>query len=66
MYRYEYCGPVMHFDKCIQRMWRGITYANSEDKARNNLTYQCKKELKKSPNTRISLPGQIVLAVVKR
>lgn len=61
MNQYEYFGPVMHFDMCIQKRWHGTTYAVSESKARNNLTFRCKKELDRAPNSRISLPGKIIL-----
>lgn len=58
---YEYEGPIMVFDTCVASKWRGSTYAVSEEKARNNLTYQAKKLLNKLPNTRVTLPGKITL-----
>jgi hypothetical protein len=58
---YEYEGPIMVFNTCVASNWRGSTYAVSEEKARNNLTYQAKKLLNKLPNTRVTLPGKITL-----
>ena len=54
---YEYRGEVWHFDECVECAWNAVTYAVSEKKARNNLTYRYKKEHNYSPNTRIVLPG---------
>ena len=61
MKQYSYEGPIMVFDVCVASNWRGTTYAQSEAKARSNLTYQAKKLLNKLPNTRVTLPGKIVL-----
>lgn len=58
-YQYRYDGPVMEFDRCVANRWTGKTYAVSEAKARNNLTFKFKKESGKSPQTKISLPGKI-------
>lgn len=58
---YSYTGPVMEFEHCIQRKWSGTTYAVSEQKARNNLTYQYKMQNKLKAATKISLPGKIEL-----
>lgn len=57
---YSYDGPVMEFDICIVRNWKGSTYASSEKKARSNLAYQFKKKNNKLPNANITLPGRIV------
>lgn len=57
--QYRYDGPVMEFDRCIANHWTGETYAVSEAKARNNLTFRFKKESGRSPQTKISLPGKI-------
>ena len=51
---YSYCGPVVHFGKCV-----GETVARSERKARSNLTYQVKKQMNLIAGTNISLPGSI-------
>lgn len=58
---YSYEGPVLEFDTCIERCWKASTYAVSAKKAINNLTYRYKKERGKSTNTKISLPGKIIV-----
>ena len=58
---YTYDGPVMEFDTCIVPRWKSSTYAVSESKARSNLAYQFKKQVKRAPNTKITLPGKIIL-----
>ena len=50
---YEYKGPVMEFDKCVDRNWTATTWAASESKARSNLAYRYKQDCK------ITLPGKI-------
>lgn len=62
MYLFSYTGPVNEFDKCIMHRWSGTTIAPTEAKARSNLAYQFKKQYKKAPASRISLPGKIVFA----
>lgn len=57
--KWSYDAPVMEFDRVIMERWYGSTYAVSEQKARSNLTYQCKKQINKNPGTRITLPGTI-------
>lgn len=61
MNQYSYDGPVMEFDTCVANHWKGSTYAVSENKARNNLVYQFKKKNNKVPNTKITLPGKLVI-----
>lgn len=61
MKQYSYDGPVMEFDRCIANRWKASTYAVSEKKARSNLTYQYKKRNNKLPNTKITLPGKLIL-----
>ena len=61
MKQYSYDGPVMEFDRCVANRWKASTYAVSEKKARSNLTYQYKKRNNKLPNTKITLPGKIIL-----
>ncbi|MBQ4000192.1 MAG: hypothetical protein II643_04260 [Oscillospiraceae bacterium] len=58
---WSYDGPVMAFDICVAPRWVGVTYAMTEAKARNNLTFQAKKMLNKIPNTKVTLPGKIKL-----
>lgn len=60
---YSYEGPVMKFDVCIDRNWRGETFAHSEAKARSNLAYRYKKENGLAANARITLPGKINVSV---
>jgi hypothetical protein len=59
MNKYVYAGPVMEFNRCITNSWVGSTYANSEEKARSNLTYQFKKTNNRTAISKISLPGKI-------
>lgn len=61
MKKYSYDGPVMEFERCIADRWTASTYAVSEKKARSNLTFQFKKNNNRVPNTKISLPGKVVL-----
>lgn len=61
MNQYSYDGPVMEFGTCIANRWKGSTFAASEEKARNNLTYQFKKRHNRVANAKISLPGKIVM-----
>lgn len=66
MNHYTYDGPVMEFETCVNYRWKASTYAVSEKKARCNLEYQYKKSHNKVPNTKISLPGKIVLVSERR
>ena len=61
MHHYKYKGPVLEFDKCIEQRWEASTFATSEKKARSNLTYQYKTNTKRMPNSKITLPGKIIL-----
>lgn len=61
MNKYSYNGPVMEFGTCVANKWNASTYAISESRARNNLAYQFKKKNNRMPNTKISLPGKIIL-----
>lgn len=61
MEKYNYEGPVMEFDRCVSTKWKGTTYAASEQKARNNLAYQFKKQNNRGASTRITLPGKIMV-----
>lgn len=62
MNRYFYNGPVMEFHNCVQRDWLGETFAVSEKKARSNLIYQWKKKHNRCVNSKISLPGELIIA----
>ena len=56
MQQYQYDGPVMRFDDCIQHRWKATTVAPS------NLAYRYKKENGLMPNTKITLPGKLIPA----
>lgn len=58
---YSYDGPVLAFDKIVANRWRGTTRASSAEKARNNLAYQFKRNYHLMPNTKITLPAQMVM-----
>ena len=58
---YKYSGPVMEFDRCIDRSWTATTYAVSEKKALSNLAFRYKRDHNRVANTRITLTGKIVL-----
>lgn len=61
MARYIYEGPVEEFNVCIAGKWTGETVAASVGKAKSNLAYQYKKEHKKTPATKITLPGKLTI-----
>ena len=63
MNQYEYDGPVMEFDRCVCNHWKASTHAVSEAKARSNLAYQFKKNHRKSPNAKITLPGKLKMVI---
>lgn len=56
---YTYEGPVYEFENCINQRWRGSTYAESEEKARSNLSYQYKRQHKRSVSCKLRLPGKL-------
>ena len=58
---YIYDGPVFQFDQMIMEHWSGETTASTEDKAKSNLLYQFKKQYNKLPNTKITLPGKLIV-----
>lgn len=60
MCRYYYYGPVLGIgDIIVTQRWYGETYAETERKARSNLTYQFKKRNNLVPSAKITLPGEI-------
>lgn len=59
--QYEYVGPVMEFDICIDRNWKATTWAPSEKKALNNLAYRYKQNTNRAAHAKITLPGKISL-----
>lgn len=54
MQQYQYDGPVMRFDDCVQHRWKATTVAPTEAKAKSNLAYRYKKENGLMPNTKIT------------
>lgn len=62
MKEYLYDGPVMQFEDCVKIRWKASTYAPSESKAKSNLAYRYKKENGLTSNTKITLPGKLILA----
>ena len=61
MHKYIYDGPVKEFDKLISEHWKGETMASSEAKARSNLAYQYKREMHKTPNSKIKITGKLMV-----
>ena len=59
--KYTYAGPVEEFGRCIAHRWTATTYAPSEAKARSNLIFQFKQANNKLPNTKVDLPGKIMV-----
>ena len=60
--RYSYKGPVCEFGRVIAHMWEAETCAQSATKAMSNLAFQFKRDNKRTPNTKITLPGKITAA----
>lgn len=58
-HKYSYDGPVLFFDKLVADHWKGETMAPSEKKARCNLSYQAKQQMRLIASTKVSLPGKI-------
>ena len=58
-HKYSYDGPVLFFDKLVADHWKGETVAPSEKKARCNLSYQAKQQMKLIAGTKVTLPGKI-------
>lgn len=60
MKEYTYNGPVMNGDMCCMRNWTATTMAQSEKKARANLSYRYKKEFNIFKGAHIWLPGKFI------
>lgn len=58
---YSYDGPVLEFGRCVTDRWTASTCAETEKKARSNLAYRYKKQFNKVPNTKVDLPGELVV-----
>ena len=63
--RYSYDGPVLEFGRVVTQRWSAATYAPTEGKARSNLTFQYKKQFRREPNTKITLPGKLTVQARK-
>ena len=59
--RYVYEGPVTIFNKCVTNRWKASTYAESAEKARSNLSYRYKQMNNLTANSRVELPGKLVM-----
>ena len=62
MRTYRYVGPVKEFDRVVANNWVGVTEAPSESRARVNLAYQFKLKFNRMPNSKISLPGKMIVS----
>lgn len=56
---YQYTGPVMEFDRCIERDWKASTLAVSPKKALSNLVYRYKMEHNRDRSSKIVLAGKL-------
>lgn len=56
---YFYDGPVLEFDRIVANHWIATTRAVSEKKARNNLSYQFKKQYGREARSKITVPGEL-------
>ena len=59
MDKYVYQGPIVLFGRCVANNWKAETFAESEKKARSNLSYQAKKACNISASSKVTLPGEI-------
>lgn len=58
---YSYDGPVTSFNLILTKRWQGTTRADTDKKAKSNLAYQFKRDYHLAPNTKITLPEQLVM-----
>lgn len=58
---YLYDGPVASFGRVVKKRWKNSTYAVSDKKARSNLTYKYKKQHNLTADSKIELPGEIIM-----
>lgn len=61
---YKFEGAVFSYggntvDRCLERNWSGTTIAVSEAQARNNLTYQYKKEHNLPVDMKLFISGEV-------
>lgn len=57
---YQYAGPVMEFDRCVERNWKASTWAVSPKKALSNLVYRYKMEHNRDRSAKIVLTGKLM------
>lgn len=57
--RWDYKGPVMKFDICVERNWNATTWAPTEKKARNNLAFRYARDHDMIGPVKIVLPGKL-------
>ncbi len=62
MQQYQYDGPVMRFDDCVQHRWKATTVVRRKRKRRAISPIDIKKENGLMPNTKITLPGKLIPA----
>lgn len=58
---YSYDGPVLEFNRIIANHWKASTRATSEKKARQNLAYQFKLQYGKTPRSKVTVPGKLII-----
>ena len=58
--KFAYCGGVSSYGQILSNRWEGQTYAQSEGKARSNLTYQFRKHMGLVQGVPIRLTGKIL------
>lgn len=56
---FKFKGAVYMFDTLISNCFEGETYAVSEKKALNNLTFRCKDKFGYLPSVKLTLQGQL-------
>lgn len=61
MFIYEYAGPVYIFESMVLPFVIYRTKAVSLPKAKNNIMFNIKKQLGRTANSRINLPGTFKL-----
>lgn len=59
MHKWYYEGPVVMFNLVVNPKWISQTTAPTEEKARNNLAYQFKKQYDKAPSAKVTLTGKL-------
>lgn len=63
---YFYDGPVLEFERIIAEHWSASTRAVSEKKARCNLAHQFKLQFGRTPRSKITIPGKLIIEGVEQ